>query len=454
MVEEGRSLKDADVAIQDAKSKVSEEKRSTIIFGFREFFDRIGYGTATPQFINILFWIAFQSNPYVLFIVGLLNGIKTVFSVIWSEILQEYAKINRVSKNSIAAAGVLFGFSFLFMAFGLLLRSITLFAISFVVGIFAVVAYGDLYNQLVRDTVRKERTGWLFQSLAQWGVIITALALLIAGLVLDIFPPMNGVPWTLSFFGKTFSMNMYGYLAIFEITAFVFIISGYLTSFAKDKREQKSYPFIQFLREHMRIIFYKTKGLWKNKYVGYLLLASFLAGLFQLAIAAYSGIAIYQIVAKTTTTPFLTLAGIYAIAIIAAFIGPFFTQKIHRSIGLTPTMVFGTMLMVILPLVLIFNSNIPAITVALCVYVIGAAIVGFGHGLLAKKLMDDETRRDYFQVQAVFVMIPYLIMIPIMAWIANIWPLSVLFGITAIGLLAIVMPIYFILVLISQKQQL
>jgi hypothetical protein len=452
MVEEGRSVKDAEIAIQDAQSRAAEEKRSTIIFGFREFFDRIGYGAATPQFINILAWVIFQSNPYGLFIIGMLNGLKTAFSVLWSEILQEYARLHHIARNSIAAAGILFGFSFLFMAFGLLLKSMTLFAISYIVGIFAVVAYGELYTVLVRDTVRKERSGWIFRSLAQWGVIITALTLLLVGLILDIFPSTYGLPLTWTIFGRTLHMNMYGYLAIFEITAFMFIISGYLTSFIKDTRKQNSYPFMQFLREHITILVHKTKNIWKSKYVGYLLLAAFFAGLFQFAIAAYSGIAIYQIVAKTTSTPFFTLAIIYAIAILAAFTGPFFTEKVHRSTGLAPMLVFGTMLMAILPLVLIFNANIAAITAALCLYVVGASIVGFGHGLLAKKLMDDETRRSYFQVQAVFVMIPYLIMIPILALVANMWPLSILFGITAIGLLVFVVPIYFILVLVSQKQ--
>ncbi len=451
-VRQSKNLDSAESAVQDATVRNADESRNAKLLSAREFFDRIGYGVTTSQFINILFWIFNQANPFIMLIVGLLNGLRTVISVLWSEFVQEYAKLHKVSKNVIAGAGIFFGFSFLFMAFGLLLHSMTLFSLSFILGTFGLVAYGDLYNGLVKDTVRKERTGWLFQSLAHWGVIITAIALLAAGIILDLYP-MQGLPFTLNILGHSFNMNIYGYLVIFEITAFVFIISGYLTSLVSDRRESRRYPFKQFVLEHFRILFFKTKTIWRNKYVAYLLLASFLAGLFQLAIAAYSGIAMYEIIQPTTSAPFFTLAVIFAIAILAAFTGPFFTEKIHTSIGLTPTLVFGTMLMAIFPITLVFKSNIYAIATALCLYVIGASIVGFGHGLLAKKLMDDETRKSYFQVQAVLVMIPYLIMIPIMAFIANSWPLSVLFGITAIGLLAIVMPIYFILVLFSQKQK-
>lgn len=435
------------------EERVAEERRNTKLLAFREFFDRIGYGGATPQFVNILFWLAHQANPFILFIIGILNGIKTVLSVFFSELLQEYSKMHRVQKRTISQAGIVFGFSFLFMAFGLQLRSITLFAVSFLIGTIGIVAYGDLYQRFARDTVRKERAGPFARSIAHWGIIITGLTLLFSGFLLDTFPA-GGVLWTFELFGKVFSLQVYGYLLAFEITAFAFILSGYVTSLVTDRREERTYKFTSFFREYTGVLVARVRSVWRQRYVKFLLVAAIVSGILQLAITAYSGIAIYRILEQTYSRPFLPLAVIYTVAIIASFAGPFFTERIHRSTGLTPTLVFGTLLLAILPLVLVYNAHIAAITVALCLYVIGSAIIGFGQGLLAKNLMDEDARHAYFQAQSLLVAVPYIILIPILAWCANAFPLRMLFIATAIGLICVVTPIYFLLVIVSEKSRL
>jgi hypothetical protein len=453
MVTEQVAQAEPDESQQLFAKRMKEERRNYRLLAAREVFDRIGYGGATPQFVNILFWIGQQANPFIFFIIGVLNGVKTVLSVFWSGILQEYSKLHRVSKNMIAKAGIIFGFSFLFMGFGLLLHSTVMFSIAFLAGTIGIVAYGDLYLRFSRDTIRKERSGWFLRTLAHWGIVITALALLLSGLLLDTFP-ISGTLWEFTLLGHSFSLNVYGYVLTFEVTAFAFILSGFITSLISDNREERQYQFGQFFKEYVNIISLRLKTVWSNKYVKFLLLAAVISGILQLSITAYSGIAIYRLLAEHYDKPFVPLAMIYAIAIIASFSGPFFTERIHRSTGLSPTLVFGTLLMAILPLVLVYNDHIAAITVAMCLYVIGAAIVGFGQGMLAQNLMDDEMRRSYFQVQSVLVLLPYLLLIPVMAWIANALPLSTLFVITAIGLVGVVMPIYFLLVVVSQKVKL
>jgi MFS family permease len=432
-------------------SRTSEEKRNSRLLATREVFDRVGYGGAAPQFVNIIFWLSQASNPYILPIIGVLNGLKTLLSVVWSSIMREYTKLQRVSKNSIAQAGIIFGFSFLFMSFGIMLggtAGLWLFAIFFLVGIVGIVAYGDLYQDFARNTIRKERMGGFLRSIAHWGVLITAVTLLIAGYLLDVFP-MAGMTW--EFMGM--HLRVYGYLLAFEITAFSFIIAGYVSSLVTDGREERKYPFGKFLGEHYRIVRSKMH-VFQDKYVSLLAAAALVSGFLQIIITAYSGIAIYQYLAAhpgTYPMPFFTLALIYAIAIIASFTGPFFTKTIHRSTGLAPTLVFGTLLMAVLPLVLVYNMNIVAIAAALCVYVIGGAITGFAQGVLAQKLMDEETRSAYFQAQSFLIIIPYLILIPLMAVAAMYWPLSTLFLIAAGSLILLVMPIYFLLVVVSQK---
>jgi hypothetical protein len=455
----GFSTDDVAAAISDASqrsidNRTVEERHNSRLLASREVLDRIGYGAATPQFVNILFWLSQQSHPLILPIIGLLNGLKTLLSVIWSSIMQEYSKLHRISKNTIAATGVLFGFMFLFMAFGLLLRGtvgLIIFSASFLIGIIGVVAYGDLYQKFVRDTIRKERMGGFLRSIGTWGVLITAITLLLSGYLIDLFP-MAGTPWSFELFGNAYDVTVYGYLLAFEITAFAFILAGYVSSQVTDKREPQKYGFWQFIRENHQIMKHKM-AVFADRHVMLLLLATIVSGFLQIIITAYSGIAIYQIF-ENYPWPFFTLAIVYSIAIIAAFTGPFFTQMIHRSTGLAPTLVFGSLLMAVLPLVLVYNPNIAAITAALCVYVIGGAIIGFAQGLLAQKILPEESRQAYFQAQSFVIIIPYIILIPLMAWSTMWLSLETLFLIVAAGMIVVVMPIYFILVAISQRLKL
>jgi|GEM_PF-1097128 len=432
------------------------EQRNARLLGTREFFDRIGYGGAPPQFINILLWLSQQANPFILLIIGLLNGLRTIISVALSSILQEYAKLNRVNKNTIAAGGIVFGFSFLLMSFGLLLGNtvgLVLFSVAFIMGGMAIVAYGDLYQKFVNETIRKERLGGFLRGIAHWGIVVTAISLVLAGYLLDIFP-MSGTPLDIPLFGKVYHLTLYGYLLSFEITAFAFIIAGYVSSLVSDTREQRSYVFWRFVREHVRIIGSKARALAHNKYATTLLLAVIVSGIIQIIITAYSGIAIYQYLQEQYTMPFFILAIVYATAIVASFLGPFFTDWLQRSTGLTPMLVFGALLTAILPLVLAFNPHLLAIAAALCLYVIGGAITGFAQGLLVRKLLDEETRRSYYQAQSYIIIIPYLLLIPVVAILANLMPLRVMFIVAAGGIVFVVMPIYFLLVTMSQKLRL
>lgn len=435
--------------------RTAEDRKNSRLFSIREFFDRAGYGGASPQFINILLYLAYSAHPFILPFIGVLNGLRTLLSVVWSGVLQEYAKLHRISKNTIAAAGIVYGFSFLFMAFGLLLKNtlgLVLFALSFLLGTVAVVAYGDLYARFVRDTIRKERMGFFLRTIGTWGVIITAAMILFAGYLLDVYP-LGGTPWSMDLFGRVYEMRLYGFLIAFEITAFCFIIAGYVSSLIADTRERRTYSFTQFCREHLRIVRHKI-AVFGERPVFLLLLATIVNGVLGIIIGAYSGIAIYQYIAANYGYPFFTIAILYSIAIIASFTGPFFTQVLHRSTGLAPMLVFGTLLAAILPLAIVYKPYVWTFAAALCLHVIGMAIVGVGQSMLAQKIMDEETRRSYFQAQSAVIVIPYLVLIPLVGITAHLLPLHTLLLIAAGGFIGVAMPLYLILVVIGQHQRL
>jgi hypothetical protein len=117
-------------------------------------------------------------------------------------------------------------------------------------------------------------------------------------------------------------------------------------------------------------------------------------------------------------------------------------------------MVFGTLLLAIMPLVAVYNPNFVSITLANALSVIGAAILGMGQGLLIRKILNEEQRKLYYAALSIAVIIPFIILIPIGSWIAQAAGLIALFKVLALILLAIAAPIYFILVIFANKQRL
>lgn len=423
----------------------SRDRRNSRLFAAREFIDRFGYGAAAPQFINILFSFTGAS----LFLIGLFNGLRTVVSMLITSVLQEYARVHRVSKGLISAAGVLFGFSFFLMAFSVLAGNPWLFAAAMLTGAVGVVAYGDLYNKFVLETLRREKMGGVLRRMGQYGILVTMAATLLSGWLIDRFP--IGGP-EMSLLG--FSFTPIGYVLSFEITAFAFIISSYLFSFVREEREERKHPLWAFVKSHCGALRRHVKGLMKDRYVALLVIATAVTGLLEVLGQSYYGIFIYQEFRHQFLGGFLNVAAILAIAILASFIGPWFTRKLQRAIGLTPMLVFGSLLIAILPFTLVFNPNLAAVAVAFACSVIGGAIVGYAQGLLARKLMGEETRKQYFMSLGILLAPSYLILMPLGAWFAHAVGMEQLFFAVALGLVVVVMPLYFLLVAMANKERL
>ena len=427
------------------RERDTADKRNSRIFAWREFLDRFGYGAAAPQFINILFYQTGAS----LFLLGLFNGLRTVISMLFTSVLQEYAKVHRVSKNLISAAGVLFGFSFLAMAFAIRSQSVWLFAVGMLLAGIGVVTYGDLYNKFVLETVRREKMGAVLRKMGAYGVFITMLSMLLGGWLIDEFPATSAEITLLGI-----RMTPIGYLLSFEITAFAFIISGYLLSFIYERREERSYPLGRFIKEHYASLYKNIRTFLKDRYIALLLLATIITGLLEVLGHSYYAVFIYQQFHDQVFGGFLNVAVIASVAILASFAGPFVTRRLQHAIGLAPMLVFGTLLMAILPLTLVYNISFLAIGAAFACSVIGSAIVGFAQGLLVRKLMNEETRKAYFMAVGLLVALPYLLLVPFGAWLAQAVGMSALFLAVGIGLVAVVTPLYFLLVALANKQRL
>jgi hypothetical protein len=343
-------------------------------------------------------------------------------------------------------AGILFGISFLFIAMAVVMKSLLLFSLALLIGSLGVVTYGDLYNQLVEQTLKKEKMSKFLLRISHYGVLITGASLLLSGFLFDKFPVINAT--RVNLFGKV--LPIYGYLIAFEITAIAFILSGYVLHYIKEKKIEAQ-QVTGFLRDYYHRVLVQTKDFVKNKYLFTLLFASSITGLAQILGNSYYGIFIYKQFNLVALQGFLNVAVIFTIAILISFLGPAFSKYLNKKVGLAPTMVFGTLLLAMMPLVSAYNPHFISITLANALSVLGAAILGMGQGLLIRKLLNEEQRKLYFAALSIAVIIPFIILIPIGSWLAQAYGLLVLFKVLSLILLAIAAPLYFLLVIMANK---
>lgn len=434
-------------AIQTVKGTESgrDEKRNIRLLTIKEVLDRIGYGLASVQFINILFFLTGAG----FFLIGVINGVRTILSLIISSFLQEYSKVRNIGKKFISKAGILFGISFLFIAMAVVIKSLPLFAFALLIGSIGVVTYGDLYNQLVEQTLKKEKMSRFLLRISHYGVLITVVSFLISGFLFDKFPITSAAKILL--FGK--SLPIYGYLIAFELTAIAFILSGHVIHYIKDKQVGVA-KIKGFMTDYFFTIREQAKSFVKNKFLLTLLLASSITGLVQILGNSYYGIFIYTKFKFLAFGGFMNIAVIFTFAIMVSFLGPTFSKYLNKKVGLAPTLVFGTLLLAIMPLVSAYNPHFMSISIANALSILGAAILGMSQGLLVRKLLTETQRKLYFAALSIGVIIPFIIFIPLGSWIAQTFGLLLLFKILALVLLVLAAPIYFILVVFANKLRL
>jgi hypothetical protein len=439
-------------AISDIKgsSASEDDKRNSKIFTAKEVFDRIGYGFASTQFINILFYLIGANY----FLVGTINGLKAVISILISSFMQEYAKVKRVSINFLSKSGILFGLSFLFIGMAITIKSLPLFSVALLVGAVGVVTYGDLYERLVEEQLKKERLGSFLKNISHFGVILTGISMIMSGILFDMFPILGSHNVTM--FGRT--LPMMGFLICFEITAISLIISGYILHFIKQKAApEKTHE--GFVRDYFARIRQQYKVFFSSPRIVLLLMASAVTGFVQILGNSYYGIFIYQQFADGKFVGllpgvFTNIAFIFLFAIAVSFIGPQFSNYLNKRVGLAPSLVFGSLLISLMPLICVYNPNFMPIMVANALGVVGSALVGMGQGLLVRKILRDEQRSMYYAVLGIGIVLPFLFMIPAGAWTAQNYGLELLFQGLAGVMLFVAAPIYFLLVLVSSKDRL
>lgn len=434
--------------------RVEESTKNNKLLSTKELLDRIGYGFASQQFINILFMLSGAS----LFFIGFINGIKTAIIYLISGFLKEYSRIKYFGKAYIGTSGIVYGLSFLGMAFAVVLKSPILFMFSILIGSVGVIAHGDIYIRLFNEILKTEHRKTFLKFISYFGIFITAISLIIAGILME-FIPVNGIPFSINpeWLGLADPINfkIYGYLLAFEITAIMFIISGYLVSFIEEKREDvygSSLYVTAFMKEYLKTAKEDSRIFIKNNKVLLLTFAAVVMTIVQVIGNSYFGIFIYEHFRHQFLGGFMNVAVIFVIALITSITGTMLTKAFAKSLGEAPMLVFGTLLVALLPLTMYYNPNLYAIGLATALSIIGGAVVGVAQGLIAERLMSEKEQSTYFSGLGFISITPTIILVTIGAIIAQMFSLQTLFLGLGLILACIVMPTYFILVLLIQTE--
>ncbi|MBU0666658.1 MAG: hypothetical protein KKC26_04815 [Nanoarchaeota archaeon] len=423
--------------------KALSSKKLSKLFALKEIFDRIGYGFVSNPFINILFLHSGASYFFIAFV----NGLKMILSLFLSSYFKEFSKVHYIGKKLIKRGGVIFGFSFLLMAVGRVVKNPLIFAFAILIGCAAVVTHGEFYLRFLRENLSDKNRGFFLTKVAYFGILITALSLLISGFVMDFFPSSGS--FKINLFGK--SIAVYGYLICFEITAFVFIISSYVLSFIKENIVVSKTRVFSFFGEFFSRAKLHMGVFLNNKIVLLLALTSAISGILQVLGTSFYGIFIYEFFKTSFLGGFLNVSFVFVIAVLVSFLGPLVTRKLKDYIGVSPMLVFGTLLSAMLPLALVYNRSIAVVCAASALSILGGSIVGVGQSLFTRKLLFEEERRIYFSFLGFVTALPLLILVPFGSYLVGAVGLTTFFKILIFATCFIVAPLYFLMVILYER---
>jgi len=445
-----RGYNDQEIAYAvHAVSKNSKYIRNTNanIVLFKDFFDKIGYGFASPMLIYILL---FSLGAPIIFI-GVVAGLRSLITLAVSSLNKEYDKKYNIGRKRVATFGTLFGLSFLMIAAGKALNSSILFSIGFLLSTVFVVIHGDLYSSYVINKLSRTRSHITSKIVSYFGLIITAIAFIIAAYLLD----FNLLNVNLGFVNFTVS----GYLLVLEIVAFAFIFSSYAFSFVKPEINIQNKTKISaeknksgFLSEYMKDIKINFSKLFKNKKIKTIFYGTLFSGSMQTLIATFSGIYIFNRFSNSEINPFFYIAIIFGIGIIVASGAPGIARGMANAFGKTPMLIFSILLISIFPLSIYLGVSYYGLIISHAVAVLGASSLSVVQSFIIRNTLEEEERKTYFSAITPLMSIISPIIIILLSIIAYTYGLKNLFIIIIIVNIVLVIPIYFSLVVRAHQE--
>ncbi len=404
----------------------------------KDFFDTIGFGFSSQQFLNIFL---LQSGANY-FLVGIINGLKTILSVLTSLVIGPYKKSSYFCRLVSLISGLLLSITLIALGIASQLHLEVLFSILLLFSGILVAIFGDFYLKIKSQEKVENK---FIKNFSKFSLLLTAICLMVAGYTLD------------SVIGfKLFGINWVNSTLILAISALAFLLGLLMLFLTKPSKvedissiENKSISMQLFSGIKKTLLSYQNFA--KNKIIAIMIIASSLIVTVQVLGNSYYGIYIFNHLGNYGFGRYLNVSIVFTIAALTSLIGPVISRINAIEYGKFPMLVFGTILMALTPLTFYFNPNIVSISMGIIIGIIGAAISGVAHGLLINDLVPELQRQEYFSSLGIFSVLPLIITIPLGAYLADAAGIETLFLVLGLILLAVV-GLYFSIVLMHHKK--
>lgn len=440
----------SDELINQKLKEVLQEKKKLLLKNsnivlFKDFIDKIGYGFSSPLLMFALLY-TITKNPIL---IGIVLALKNCITLIISSYVREYDKQFNLNKKKIATYGTIFGILFLLLGFAKRIDSEIIFSTGIILSTLFMVLHGDLYSKYVTQKLIKSRSHSSIRFVSYFGLIISGVAFVIAGYLLD----FNNITLNLGFT----IVNIPGYLLIFEIIAFSFIFSSYAFSFVHPETLKRNFfkqdPQIQkkdFIKIYLKELKQRFKRFITNFNIKLIFYGTLFSGSLQTLISIFAGIYLY-IHYQDTGSPFFYLSIIFGFGIIAASIAPVIARSLIKIFGKTPMLVFGVLLISIFPLSIYMNVSLKALIIANAISVIGSSTLSIVKSFIIHSSLTETEKSTYFStVNPIISLLSPAIIIGFSVVIFLTSYHQILL-ILALSNLILVLPFYFALVMRAQK---
>lgn len=406
--------------IKKGASEKAEDKNLTKLAA-KEILDKIGFGFSSQQFINILF---LQTGASI-FLIGLINILRVIFGNLTSFFIEKHQNL-KTNKRLIGISGIVFGFSFLMIATSIFLKSTALFALAVIIGCIAIAIYSEA-NAFFGIRGGK---AYMVEKIVKYSLVMTAISLFTAAYLMDKYP-ISGKPIFLNMHNNIISLNLYGYLIVFEIAAISFIVAGYILS--KSSKEPATNSSATNLQLRSLFNFFV-----ENKIFLFLVAASIIISLVQTIGYSYYGIFIYQNFNSVLFGGFLNVAMVFLISVFTSLIGYFITKINIKAYRKLPILILGIIMAAFMPFAYYLKQDLIFLTMGTIIGVIGITIVGVTNSFLTIGLINFDLRQSYFSLINLASIPFFLVISPVLAYIAQAYGLSILFLVLTTILLVLV----------------
>ncbi|NIA04262.1 MAG: MFS transporter, partial [Nitrospiraceae bacterium] len=426
------------------------KKNSRKIFVI-EGFSKFGSGILSNQYLNVLLYLLVNTN---LFIVGLVTTLRYVVSLFGSFYTEKRLQYLSPSKIKLSLLGFLIAITATLLGYSLVIKNVVLFIVFFVLIGYFLNRFNKTYISISSQLVKKEKRNYLFRRLAFFMISFSILGLFIGAFVLDRISTKEFVS----------SSHYLPVIFIFLIYSTVYYIVSFIILSFKGLRgvqinERKS------LLSELKSSFEDIKIFFRDRLIALLFVAGFLMLFITTIGNSFYGIFIFNQMNAFGNLKFLRIAIIFSVTIIASLIGPYIVRINSHGSGKMVMLVFGTFLSAFLPFFLSIYPLVPltspfapylnlsVIAFAALVNFIGVSIVGTAFGMVVVDLVPTDHRKKFFNSNQVALIIPSLIFMPIASYIAQVFGLKVLFMTLALMTVFLVTPLYFLIIVISERKK-